>query len=119
MPRVIVVDDEGAAADALSRLLKLDGYEVAPFTSAKLARAAIEGEAFDAVITDLEMPELHGVEIVRTAQRMKLAAPVFVVSAYAGSAVANNSLVAGARRVFAKPLDYDELSEALAEALSS
>jgi len=118
MFRVIVIDDERAAGEALARLLKLDGYEVARFTSATSARSAIESEPFDAIVTDLEMPDLHGLEIVRAAQRVKHAAPVFVVSAYAGSPVASNAVAAGARRVFSKPLDYDELSAALAEVLA-
>ncbi len=118
MSRVIVVDDERAAVDALSRLLRLDGYDVVGHTSAVSARNAIETESFDAVVTDLEMPDVHGVEIVRTAQRVKNGAPVFVVSAYAGSAVARSALAAGARKVFAKPLDYDELAQSLTEALA-
>lgn len=117
MPRVIVVDDERAAVDALARLLRLDGYEAVGHTSALAARDAIEKEPFDAVVTDLEMPDVHGVEIVRVAQRVNGGAPVFVVSAYAGSAVAKSALAAGARKVFAKPLDYDELAESLTEAL--
>lgn len=117
MLRVIVVDDERAAVDALARLLRLDGYEAVGHTSALSAREAIETEPFDAVVTDLEMPDVHGVEIVRTAQRVKSSAPVFVVSAYAGSPVAKSALAAGARKVFAKPLDYDALAESLLEAL--
>ncbi len=117
MYRVIVVDDERTAVDALSRLLRLDGYDVVGYTRALDGRAAIETEPFDAVVTDLEMPDLHGVDLVRVAQRVKHAAPVFVVSAYANSAVGMSALAAGARRVFGKPLDYDALAEALQEAL--
>lgn len=117
MFRVILVDDEKAAVDAMSRLLRLDGYDVVSFSDAGSARGALERDAFDAVITDLEMPDLHGVDVVRAAHRARPAAPVFVVSAYAGSPVANEAVAAGARRVFTKPLDYDELANALAEAL--
>lgn len=117
MFRIIVVDDERSAVDALSRLLRLDGYDVVGFHHSIEGRAAIEAGPFDAVVTDLEMPELHGVDLVRVAQRVKHAAPVFVVSAYANSAVAKSALAAGARRVFGKPLDYDALAEALQEAL--
>jgi DNA-binding NtrC family response regulator len=119
MFRVIVVDDERAAVDALARLLRLDGYDVVGFSSAAAGRESLESAAFDAVITDLEMPGVHGLDIVRTAHRMKHDAPVFVISAYADSAVAHRALAAGARRVFGKPLDYDVFAASLAEALGS
>lgn len=119
MFRVILIDDERGAVSALTRLLRLDGYDVRAFSSAERGREAIESGPFDAVVTDLEMPEVHGIEIVRTAQRLKHSAPVFVVTAYAESAVGRCALALGARRVFNKPLDYDALAHALEEALGA
>lgn len=117
MFRVIVVDDERSAVEALRRLLVLDGYDVLAFDEPDAARRAIEGGGFDAVVTDLEMPGVHGVEIVRAARRTKATAPVFVVTAYADSPACRVASDAGATAVLGKPLDYDRFADALGRAL--
>ncbi len=118
MFRVIVVDDERSAVEALRRLLVLDGYQVQAFDDPEAARKAIESAPFDAVVTDLEMPGVHGVEIIRAARRAKPGAPVFVVTAYADSPACRVAAEAGATAVLGKPLDYDALADALATSLA-
>jgi DNA-binding NtrC family response regulator len=117
MARILVVDDERGAAAALSRLLRLDGYEATAFESAAAARAVIETEPFDAVITDLEMPGIHGLDIVRAARRARPDAPVFVITGYGNAPMAQTVIDVGAVGVFGKPIDYDDIHAALRAAL--
>jgi CheY-like chemotaxis protein len=118
MKRVLVVDDDPAAAEGLRLLLGTDGYEAVAFHDGAAALARLAADSIDAVVTDLEMPHVHGVEVVRAARATHPNAPVFVVTAYTDSPAADDALEAGADRVFAKPLDYDALSAELAKELA-
>lgn len=118
MKRVLVVDDDFGAATGLRRLLELDGYEVVATESPRVALSKLESEPFDAVVTDLEMPGVHGVEIVRAAQRVHPGMPVFVMTGYFGTPVCDVALREGARRIFGKPIEYDTLATELARDLA-
>jgi two-component system response regulator PilR (NtrC family) len=117
MRRVLVVDDDRAAAEGLRLLLGTDGYEASAEHDSGRALTRLASEPFDAVITDLEMPHVHGVEVVRAARAARPAAPVFVISAYTDSPASAEALAAGASGIFDKPLDYDELAAELARRL--
>ncbi len=115
MSRILLVDDEAAAVAGLRALLELDGHVVTALRSSEQAAELLGREAFDIVITDLEMPVVHGTQLVRIAIASRPAAIVLVVTGYADSPASRDALAAGARRVFDKPLDYDALTSALAE----
>lgn len=117
MKRVLVVDDDFGTTTGLGILLELDGYEVFATDSPTRALAKLESEPFDAVVTDLEMPGVHGVEIVRAAQRAQPGMLVFVMTGYFGSPVCDVALQEGARRIFGKPIEYDALLSELAQEL--
>jgi CheY-like chemotaxis protein len=117
MKRVLVVDDDPAAAEGLRMLLGTDGYDAASEHDPETAVARIAAEAFDAVVTDLEMPHVHGVEVVRAARAAYPAAPIFVVSAYVDSPAGVDATEAGADGIFGKPLDYDARANALSQRL--
>lgn len=118
MKQVLVIDDDAAAADGLRQLLTGDGYEVVALAHPETALAEIQQHRFDAVITDLEMPHVHGVEVVRAARARAASTVVLVVSAYTDSPAAEAAQLAGAARVFDKPLDYDALADELAARLA-
>jgi len=118
MKRVLVVDDDFGAALGLRKLLELDGYEVVATESPRTALAMLESERFDAVVTDLEMPGVHGVEVVRAAQRARPGMPVLVMTGYFGTPVCDTALREGARSIFGKPIDYETLALELARSLA-
>ena len=115
MSRLLVVDDDRAAVDALGLLLEMDGFEVSAFTSPATALEELGKDHVDLVITDLEMPGVHGLELVRAG--IAAGKPVLVVTAYSGSPAAAAALELGASGVLAKPLDYDGLLQAVSAAL--
>jgi DNA-binding NtrC family response regulator len=118
LTRLLIVDDDAAAVDGLGRLLMSDGYEVSGHADPVDALAALRSGGFDALVTDLEMPRVHGVELVRAARALHPAMLVYVVSAYTDSPAGLEASAAGATRVFAKPLDYDALADDLAGRLA-
>ncbi len=112
--RILVVDDDQAAAQGLAALLKLDGHDVALRTSGAEAATAVADEHFDAVITDLEMPDTDGHAVVRATHRHLPRACVLVCGAQA-SRHRRTLTEAGACFVVDKPIDYDRISSDLVE----
>ena len=81
---VLVVDDNQDTTEALGNLLEVAGYRVIPVTSSAAALEAWERarDRIDLVVTDLAIPGMNGLELVRTLRADGLAAPVVVVSGY-------------------------------------
>jgi DNA-binding NtrC family response regulator len=115
--RVLVVDDDASSAKGLRVLLELDGYDVVAVERSAAALDKLRSEKFDAVITDLEMPRVHGIEVVRAARALSDRPSVLVMTGYSESPAAEAAIRAGARRVFAKPVEYDALASELADSL--
>jgi len=113
MRRILVVDDEASSVSGLRTLLELDGYDVTATESSRRALELLAAGAFHAVITDLEMPEVGGTELVRAALAARSDTVVIVLTGYSASAPAADAQAAGARRVLDKPLDYDVLAAEL------
>ncbi len=113
MKTLLVIDDDRTAMRGLSQLLEMDGYEVTGLTASEEALPIIEGRRFDAVVTDLEMPRVHGLEIIRAVRAKWADVPVVVVTAYVNSPASRNALALGANAVLSKPLRYEALLEAL------
>ena len=65
MTRILVVDDKEMMRDSVSTMLARKGHTVVTAANGTLAMAKIEERAFDAVITDLQMPEMDGVGLLR------------------------------------------------------
>src|ERR1051325_2476083 len=67
LARILVVDDEAELQNALVEALSAQSFEVRGFTSGVQAVAALREEAFDVLISDLMMPEMDGIELVKQA----------------------------------------------------
>ena len=117
MNRILVVDDDGHAVDGLRRLLELDGYSVIALRSASEALARLGEERFDVFLTDLEMPDHGGLELIAAARAGHPNMPVFVMSGHFGTPTCDDALARGAKLAFAKPVDYDALVRELAKVL--
>lgn len=114
MARFLVVDGDANAVSALDELLRLDGHEVAGFTSSVEALAALTSEAFDAVLTELDMPHVDGEHLVQTTRACHPTACVFVASARNAPAHLKDAC-----HVFEKPLDYHGVTGAVAACRAS
>jgi CheY-like chemotaxis protein len=113
MKRVLLVDDDSVAVDGLCSLLEMDGFDVTGLVSPEEALLRLKAERFDVLITDLEMPRVHGLEVVRAARAASTSMKVLVVTAYMGSRASATALSAGAARIFSKPLRYELLIDEL------
>ncbi|NML44516.1 response regulator [Ramlibacter sp. G-1-2-2] len=112
---VAVIDDEEMILRALSRVLRLAGFEVKTFLSVDSFLAEPAGSPWAAVLLDLHMPGVRGHEVLEMLQGgMRL--PVITMSGEPG---ADRRLARGAIAHLAKPIDEDVLVAALQQAFSA
>jgi DNA-binding NtrC family response regulator len=107
--RILVVDDEVNARTALAELLRDEGYEVETAADAFKALGKLETFAPDVVLSDLKMPGMDGIELVRKIQAMEDAPAVVVMTAFGAVQSAVDAMRAGAAEYLTKPLNFDEL----------
>lgn len=112
MPRFLIVDDDPIAVSGMTRLLIGDGHEVAPFTGGADAVEALSLERFDAVVADLEMPEVDGRAVVDAAREHQPEACLVVTTSRADENSAE-LVAAGACIVADKPFDYGLVTQAV------
>jgi len=116
---VLVVDDEESVRTFLAELLGNAGYQVRCASSGAQALEMLEGGSFDAVLLDVVMPEMSGLEVLRHYRGAGGAAPVIVLSALAGADDAVRAMKMGASDYLSKPFGNDELEDVLARALGT
>ena len=107
--RVLVVDDEVNARTALAELLRDEGYDVETAADAFKALGKYESFAPQVVVTDLKMPGMDGIELVKKIRGSEDPAAVVVMTAFGAVASAVEAMRAGAAEYLTKPLNFDEL----------
>jgi two-component system, NtrC family, response regulator PilR len=117
MDRILIVDDEPGMREFLSILLRKEGYAVSLADGAdKALEMAARGE-FDLVISDISMPGLSGIEVLRQAKAASPDIPVILITAYASTESAVEALKLGAYDYLIKPFDVEELKAVVRNAL--
>ncbi len=118
---VLVVDDELSMREFLAILLSREGYRVTTAASGEQALAAMERETFQLVVTDLSMPGIDGLELVRRVRGghadHPTEVPIVMVTAYGTASTAVTAMKEGATDYVLKPFDNDELRIVLRKAL--
>jgi len=107
--RILVVDDEVNARTALAELLRDEGYDVETAADAFKALGKFESFGPHVVVTDLKMPGMDGIELVKKLRAMEDAPTVVVMTAFGAVASAVDAMRAGAAEYLTKPLNLDEL----------
>jgi two-component system response regulator MprA len=111
--RLLVVDDDRALRDVLRRALTLAGYDVRLAESGAAALAEVAGSAPDAVVLDVGLPDIDGLEVCRLLRREGNRIPVLMLTARAAVSDRIDGLDAGADDYLVKPFDVDELKARL------
>jgi len=116
---VYVVEDDPSVRDSLSLLLQLRGFSTATFDSAE---AFLDGDALErpaCVLADVRLPGISGLELQRRLAARKAALPFVVMTAHGDVATARAALRDGAVDFLEKPIDEQDLMEAITVALKS
>jgi len=117
--RVLIADDDVSHAEALADGLEMDGYHCRIVHSGKEALARLSEESFDAVLTDLVMPDVSGIEVLQSARGLQPDAVVLLVTGHESVKTAVDALRHGAADYLTKPVDLAELRARLARAVES
>jgi len=106
-PTVYVVDDDDAALDSLLMLLRAEGLTVRGFPLARDFLEFISPDHRGCLITDLRMPEMDGVELIRALRARGSALPAIVITGHADVSKAVDAMKAGASDFIEKPFEGD------------
>ncbi|MCG8555854.1 MAG: sigma-54 dependent transcriptional regulator [Proteobacteria bacterium] len=115
--RVLIVDDETNAREALAELLGADGYVTRTATDGQRALAVLEGFDPDVVLTDLKMPRLDGLGLLERAKPNVPHTAFIVMTAFGSIDTAVRAIQQGAESYVTKPVDMSALSAALLRAV--
>lgn len=106
---ILIAEDDDTQRLILHDILKASRYDVRATASAKDALAALRDDTYSVLLTDMRMPEVDGLELLRQAKRLRPELEVVVMTAYATVQTAVNAMKEGATDYLAKPFDKDEL----------
>lgn len=107
--RILVVDDEQIIRESLSYVLRKEDYLVDEAENGKIAYQKMLESSYDLVITDLEMPEMKGTELLEKIRSLSVQTATIVVTAYGSLETAISALRSGASDYILKPVEFDEL----------
>ena len=116
-PRILIVDDEPDMVDSCARILRRAGHRCLTATDPQRALALLESERPDLLLTDLKMPEVDGLALLRRAHELDPALPVIVVTAFATIESAVAAVKEGAFDYLPKTFSVDELKLSVERAL--
>ena len=106
---ILVVEDEAPQRDALTRYLTKAGFAVRAAGSAEEALELLGQHRFTAVVTDLRLPGIDGIELARQAKARDAELGILLITAYSSLETAIEALRAGVHDYILKPLFYEEL----------
>jgi len=107
--KIVVVDDEERAVEGLVDLLKLDGFTVIGFSRPVQVLAHLQREPVDLLLTDLKMPEVDGIELLRRVRSLDPSVSVVMITGQGTVNDAVAAMKAGADDYLIKPINIDEL----------
>ena len=116
-PRVLVVDDEASIRDLLSKTLALAEYDVDLAPDGRTAVERLRIIPYDLLITDLKMPGVDGLAVIREARRLKADIPVIIITGFSTEASAIEAVNLGVSGYLTKPFRVPRVLSAAAKAL--
>ena len=116
-PRVLVADDEASVRDLLSKTLALAEYDVDLAADGRTALERLRIIPYDLLITDLRMPGVDGLSVIREARRLKADIPVIIITGFSTEASAIEAVNLGVAGYLTKPFRIPRVLAVAAKAL--
>ncbi|MBM3809385.1 MAG: sigma-54-dependent Fis family transcriptional regulator [Acidimicrobiia bacterium] len=117
MPHLLLIDDEEALRSVVAERLTGEGYQVTQAADGEAALAALDGFAFDVIVSDLRLPGVDGAQVIDAAIKRYPSIVAIVVTGYGTVKDAVDMIKLGAADFIAKPFQFDELMHVLNKAL--
>jgi DNA-binding NtrC family response regulator len=115
--KALVIDDEQIVLDSVSKILKDENYEVDVSLSGREGLNQAIQKEYDIVLTDIRMPDIGGMRVLRDVKRSKPSLPVVIITGYASVKSAVQAMKLGAADYIEKPFTPDQLLKAVASVL--
>lgn len=109
MPNILIVDDEQSYRQLLTLVFEGDGHQIRTATNGREAIELIKSEPADLVITDVRMPDMDGIELLRSAREFQPDIGIVLMTAFASVETAREAFKLGADDFIQKPFDVEEL----------
>jgi DNA-binding NtrC family response regulator len=115
--KVLVIDDEQIVLNSVNKILSQGDYEVEATLSGRQGLERALGETYDLVLTDVRMPDMGGMLILRDIKKAKPSMPVIIITGYANVQTAMQAMKLGAAEYIEKPFTPDQLLRAVKTAV--
>ncbi len=117
MASLLIVDDELSMRQFLTHLFQRDGHTIRVAENGRKAMAMLREQAADVIISDVKMPDMGGIDLLRAARELYPEIEVIMMTAFANEQTAHEAFLLGAFDFVHKPFDNDLLKEKVARAL--
>ncbi len=117
--RILVVDDETAIREGMRRILEKREFRVDLAANGHAALEKLQEDDFDLVITDLKMPGMNGLEVLKTIKILQPDVPVMIITGYATVETAVEAMKTGAFEYLSKPFTPEQVLQKACKALES
>jgi CheY-like chemotaxis protein len=114
-PRILIVEDDAFCREAMERLLQDSGYETQSCSCGKEALARLTEEGFDILVTDFQMPGMHGLDLISKAREIVPNLVMVLMSGLPQQTISQQLKEMGVDGFLSKPLDWNALSILLGE----
>ena len=115
--KILVVDDEPDIVEMILRNLEMEGYNVAGETDPEVALDRVREENVSILVTDIKMPGMSGVELLKEVKRIDGTIQVVMITGYVEMNLLVSSLSNGANDCIFKPLDIDQLRKTIDDSI--
>lgn len=116
-PRVLLVDDDPALLRSFSRLLRTSGYEISTASNGRDAVDQVDAGSFDVIVSDITMPNMDGIQLLRQVREHDLLVPVVLVTGEPAVKTAVQALELGAFHYLTKPVSTEEMQKVIDRAV--
>ena len=114
---IYVIDDDEAMRDSLNFLLDSSGFGVTPFDNAQSFLDALPGLAFGCVVSDVRMPGIDGIELLKRLKAQRSRFPILIMTGHGDVPLAVEAMKLGAMDFLEKPFDDDRLTAMIESAI--
>lgn len=115
--RILLIDDEPGSRDGLGLLLRREGYAVEAVDSGESGLSLLNEHPFEVIITDLFLPGVSGIDLLKRIKEMALPANVILITGQASAETAVEAMKGGAFDYVTKPVNFEKLKVVVAKAV--
>ncbi len=115
---ILAVDDDPNMHRLIKLYLKQENFLVTTVSSGRMALHKLDTTAFDIIISDIQMPQMDGIALVKEIRNRKKSIPVIIISAFGTNMQAKKALEVGANVVVEKPFEQEQLIRIIKQQLN-